>query len=343
MKNSSNPSEPAKEFLALLDRFEAWRSALTKPQQAALAYATCASAWWIPLILRLLVAMSSLTYQLCDLIWQDILRLFNGGFSLKKAPFIGILLIAYAGTVLSGFLGGWTASRLFILLSLFGGPVFYWCTAKSRKWAGWALGLLIIFPTSFFAGKTGVNNAPLGREARELANKLIAVANNGDPSEGNAVSEKIRALLEREGNWFVPYSADAQRLRDAEASSISKYNDYQRKVKAEQEETAARAAQQAEIERWGPFFANFETRQQAKKMCNDYAFNMTGQQRSWFMDDRTDFEMRVVGDRVWVGGPITVKVKDGNVDGSDFRYQRGVDCYWSKNATSLEGGEITVE
>ena len=70
---------------------------------------------------------------------------------------------------------------------------------------------------------------------------------------------------------------------------------------------------------------------------------MTGQTRSWFFDDRTDFDIRAIGNRVWVGGPMTVKVKNGNVDGSDRSYQRGVDCYWSKNATSLEGGQITVD
>ena len=70
---------------------------------------------------------------------------------------------------------------------------------------------------------------------------------------------------------------------------------------------------------------------------------MTGQTRSWFFDDRTDFDIRVIGNRVWVGGPMTVKVKNGNVDGSDRLYQKGVDCYWDKNATSLEGGQITVE
>ena len=123
----------------------------------------------------------------------------------------------------------------------------------------------------------------------------------------------------------------------AVAQSISKTKlELSRKAEEERE-------RKAELEKWGPFFADFEVRQQAKKMCNDYAFSMTRQNRSWFYDDRTDFDIRVDGDRVWVGGPITVKVKDGNIDGSDFRYQKGVDCYWSKNATSLEGGKITVE
>jgi len=116
------------------------------------------------------------------------------------------------------------------------------------------------------------------------------------------------------------------------------------KTKQERERQDREAAQRrADLEKWGPFFADFEVREQAKKMCNDYAFSMTKQKQSWFFDDRTDFDIRVVGNRVWVGGPITVKVKDGNIDGSDFRYQKGVDCYWSKNATSLEGGKITVE
>lgn len=104
----------------------------------------------------------------------------------------------------------------------------------------------------------------------------------------------------------------------------------------------AEAKRKAEVAEWGPFFADFDNRQQAKKMCNDYAFRMTGQTRSWFYDDRTDFEISPQGERIWVGGPITVKVKDGNVDGSTLEYQRSVDCYWSRDAKSLEGGQISV-
>jgi hypothetical protein len=117
-----------------------------------------------------------------------------------------------------------------------------------------------------------------------------------------------------------------------------------RKTKDEEERVQEEAKQRkADLAKWGPFFADFEVRQRAIKTCNDYAFKMTGQTRSWFFDDRTDFDIRVIGNRVWVGGPMTVKVKNGNVDGSDRLYQKGVDCYWDKNATSLEGGQITVE
>ncbi len=114
----------------------------------------------------------------------------------------------------------------------------------------------------------------------------------------------------------------------------------QAEVKAKKEEEIER---KKDLAKWGPFFANSEVRQQAKKMCNDYAFKLTNQKQSSFYDDRTDFDTKVIGDKIWIGGPITVKVKDGNVDGSDFRFQKSVDCYWSRSATSLEGGQITVK
>ena len=345
VKANSLPAMATKletRLLLVLGEFEAWRSHLTTLQQAALAWSTLGMAWFLPLLLWGVVKTPSWISKLRASTQQKIRYLFKGEFNYKKAPFLGALLIAYVSIALSGFLGGVKASSIFLLVCIFAGPASYFFLAKSRKWAAIILFFLIFIP-GLGIRRAGVNNAPLGQQARERAAKLIVVAVEGNPEDGKRVSEEIRSFTEKESNWFVTESPEYEILQQAQATSLNSYNAYQQKLKAEQEEIAAKAAREADIKKWGPFFADFEVRQQAIKTCNDYAFKMTKQTRSWFFDDRTDFDIRVIGSRVWVGGPMTVKDKNGNIDGSDRRYQVGVDCYWDKNATSLEGGQITVE
>jgi hypothetical protein len=167
------------------------------------------------------------------------------------------------------------------------------------------------------------SQAPRNRAQAEIYMKAANIFLSGEWKEHTS---------EYQANKIISNRDQAQALiskLDAEAAARES------SVKAEEERKANEA-------KWGPFFAGFDNQQQAKKICNDYAFRMTEQTRSWIYDDRTDFEIRAEGDRIWVGGPITVKIKGGNLDGSTREFQRNVDCYWSRNATSLEGGQISV-
>ncbi|WP_216919536.1 hypothetical protein [Synechococcus sp. CCAP 1479/9] len=113
-----------------------------------------------------------------------------------------------------------------MLVFSFGASIFFFAAVTTGKWRGYLL-FFTLFIALSISGEAGVKNAPLGRNARLLANDLIEKSNQ-NPENGKAVADQIDGLLRRESNWFgdiwlSDYEYELERARNNSIASYKKY------------------------------------------------------------------------------------------------------------------------
>ena len=235
------------------------------------------------------------------------------------AIFFVFLAIGYAGSVITGFIGGGLFVSIFLFIAVIGFPILYAAAIEKGYWRVALLFFLLLFTQ--FSAWTGVNNAPLGASARKRAGELIAKSSD-DPARGKDVSEEIDALLTEESNWFLSNSFEFRALEKARDDSLSAYNSYmaeeKRKKEAEEAE-AARALREQQITDGSYMPSEIEV----GRACKDLAEGNT-------LTRRVNWGFLGLANSKWFPAQKTIILEGRSKNAFGVEIPFSIECRWEK-------------